>query len=816
MAKADLHIHSKYSEHPSEWFLQRIGASESYTEPESIYRCAKENGMDFVTITDHNHLEGSLLLNEKHPSDTFTGIETTTYFPENGCKMHILIYGLNTRQYDEIQKIRTDIYDLREYIREQNLAYSVAHATYPVNDRLSLEIIEKLMLLFDVFEGINGGRNQHNNSIWMKTLKNLNPSIIESLRKKYGIEPFSQLPWLKGITAGSDDHAGIFAGRTYTISQASTPAEFLEKLKFKATTPEGRHNDFQSLAFTIYKIAYDFSKAKSTPFSSAFLDKLNRLVFEKKPLKLNDKINIGNIKLSYNKKDNITRLLLELIDTLRKQSKLNTEEKLGIVYDKISSIFDEFVKSVCGSLEHDLAKGDVPGIITTLSSSVSGIFMSIPFFSTFKHLYHDRAVADQLSVKYSSSQKKEHKILWFTDSLCDLNGVSSTVQEAGWAFHNRRKNLSIVACLEAKHTGSEIPPNVIRLPFSYAFKLPRYGNYTLKVPSLLKALKILYNTDPDEIYISTQGPVGLAGLLFAKLFNTRCTGIYHADFFVNTQKTAEDDTSANMLDLYTKWFYSMMDEIHVPTMRYKELLSKRGFDDSKMRIFRQGIDTALFKPVPHDSILKDKYGVQSKHTILLAGRITKEKNIDFAIQAFKILSAKREDTACLIVGNGPYLNSLKKKHDQTKGLRFIGAVDRKELPVFYTHADVFISPGSSDTFGISVLEAQACGAPAIVSDSGGQWDIIINGKTGFILPVKNPEAWAEKLDQLLSLKDKDKEYYEWMRFQARENVFLRYDWDVVIESYNSERDQTSQSKTIYNSIPLAGSGKIIQLIEMTN
>ena len=50
MAQIDLHVHSKYSNHPSEWFLQRLGASESYTEPETIYKLARQRGMDFVTI----------------------------------------------------------------------------------------------------------------------------------------------------------------------------------------------------------------------------------------------------------------------------------------------------------------------------------------------------------------------------------------------------------------------------------------------------------------------------------------------------------------------------------------------------------------------------------------------------------------------------------------------------------------------------------------------------------------------------------------------------------------------------------------------
>ena len=59
-AKADLHVHSKYSDRPAEWFLRRVGAPECFVEPSEVYRRAKRRGMDFVTIADHNSIRGAL------------------------------------------------------------------------------------------------------------------------------------------------------------------------------------------------------------------------------------------------------------------------------------------------------------------------------------------------------------------------------------------------------------------------------------------------------------------------------------------------------------------------------------------------------------------------------------------------------------------------------------------------------------------------------------------------------------------------------------------------------------------------------------
>ncbi|MEI7942178.1 MAG: phosphoesterase, partial [Candidatus Riflemargulisbacteria bacterium] len=183
--RADLHVHSKYSDRPSEWILKALGTRESYTEPEEIYRICKKNGMDIVTITDHNSIEGALILKRNHPEDVILGSELTTYFPENGCKIHCLVYGFTEEQFLEMDKLRKNIYELREYIKVNDIVHSVAHATYSINNKLQYEQLERLILLFDSFEVINGARNSKNNLIWGKSLANLGPEHIERLQAKH-------------------------------------------------------------------------------------------------------------------------------------------------------------------------------------------------------------------------------------------------------------------------------------------------------------------------------------------------------------------------------------------------------------------------------------------------------------------------------------------------------------------------------------------------------------------------------------------------------------------------------------------------------
>jgi len=221
MAKVDLHVHSCFSEHPSEWFLQRIGTRESYVDPEEIYKKAKSEGMDFVTVTDHNVIEGAVRLKMRHPDDVFIGVEVTTYFPEDGTKIHVLVWGLSEGQFRVIDKIRSSIYELRTYLHEEHLAHSVAHATFSINGTLDIGHVERLFLLFDNFETLNGSRDRIDTEILTQVLRSLGPEKISDLSDRYVINSLSDDPWRKGMTGGSDDHSGLFIGRTYTYADAA-------------------------------------------------------------------------------------------------------------------------------------------------------------------------------------------------------------------------------------------------------------------------------------------------------------------------------------------------------------------------------------------------------------------------------------------------------------------------------------------------------------------------------------------------------------------------------------------------------------------
>lgn len=780
MALVDMHVHSKFSGHPSEWFLQKLGASESYTEPEYIYKTLKAKGMDYITITDHNKIGGILELRKKYPKDTFMGVEATTYFPEDRCKIHILIYNFTEEQFAEIDRLRENIYELRDYILDNNLMYSVAHATYPVNNNLlTTDHLEKLILLFDVFESVNGGRNFNNNHIWTEYLKSLTKEDIDGFQKKHGIEPISDEPWIKGFTGGSDDHASLFLGMTYTNSPATTMSEFIESVEQKQGIGSGRNNNYQGLAFTIYKIAYEYLNLKTKSNKSNAFSLFANSFFGMNGSGIKENIIKSKLKYFTKRRSKIHDHLVELIDNTNKYADKEIDTRFEVAYNDISNIADELVKDFLKSLEKKILSGDFFDIMNKITSLLPSLFISVPFFTSMSYSHNSKQLLNKLKQKYC--EKNDKKILWLTDTITDLNGVAETLKKIGWVAARSGKKLVIASSLQ-DYNQQTLPPNYINLPFLYSFTLPYYSTLKPNIPSILKSLKIIEEINPDEIYISTPGPVGLLGLLAAKLLNLKTTGIYHTDFTFQLKNIADDATAANLTENYTRWFYDQLDEIRVPSNVYIDMLAQRGFKKERMKIFRRGIDGKLFSPTHKDkTILQKKYNVEQGDILLFAGRISKDKNLDFLFKIHKEMKSTLSDLNLIVAGDGPYLQELKAKYENENNVIFTGQLNRSTLPELYSIADVFVFPSNTDTFGMVVLEAQACGLPAVVSDQGGPGEIIIKDKTGYALPTVNELDWRDKINHFLDLKQKDLNSFESLRKEIRMSTLANANWNNVLD-----------------------------------
>lgn len=223
--RIDLHCHSRYS-HERLRYLPGL-TFHPLLEPLEVYQQAKRRGMDFVTITDHDTIDGcKALLDACGGLDDFiVGEEVSVRFPEDGTVIHVNVYDIDETQHAEIQRLRENIYDLTDYLRRIDKLYVLNHMTWTAQHRvLRSWQIDVMLERFDVFEGINGTRSYaHNAFVWQAT-------------RGRG----------KVLVGGSDSHSHRM-GTTWTITRGRTRAELIENIRRGVAAPGGAFGTAEKL-----------------------------------------------------------------------------------------------------------------------------------------------------------------------------------------------------------------------------------------------------------------------------------------------------------------------------------------------------------------------------------------------------------------------------------------------------------------------------------------------------------------------------------------------------------------------------------------
>ena len=250
--KVDLHVHSRFS---VVRYFRRANTRDCYNPPEEVYRLAKERGMTYVTLSDHDSIDGALFLLNKHPDldDFFISEEVETYFPETGQRVHIGVYDLNEEQHREIQRLRRDIRELVPYRKSQNLIFAVNHLfqNYRMKNVAS-RYIGEMIEMFDVYEVMNGAMaSVHNRMVQqlVKTVRSTGRSI--------------------SMVGGSDAHTLKHVAKVYTVSQASSMREFLENVRAGRCFAWGEEMRFRDLVSDIYILILAYYRETGTDLMSA-------------------------------------------------------------------------------------------------------------------------------------------------------------------------------------------------------------------------------------------------------------------------------------------------------------------------------------------------------------------------------------------------------------------------------------------------------------------------------------------------------------------------------------------------------------------
>jgi glycosyltransferase involved in cell wall biosynthesis len=237
------------------------------------------------------------------------------------------------------------------------------------------------------------------------------------------------------------------------------------------------------------------------------------------------------------------------------------------------------------------------------------------------------------------------------------------------------------------------------------FPLPTYPEIRLALFQRRALMREIREFAPDAVHIATEGSLGLTarriclkyGIAFTTAFHTRFAEYIHARFRMVPER---------VVWRWLRWFHHPATAVMVATPTLKRELAGHGF--KHLRIWSRGVDVEKFRPIAGASLPHDK------PIWLYVGRVAIEKNIE-AFLAVDIPGTK------LVVGDGPAKAVLSRKYKQVK---FLGALGGTALTEVYAACDVFVFPSRTDTFGLVILEALACGLTVAAYPVEGPRDVV--------------------------------------------------------------------------------------------
>jgi len=215
LLKIDLHCHDYNSDEPDELIGRILKVPETWISSERLIKELKKNDCQAFTITNHNNARSCYEMQEKG-IDVLTAAEFSCWVPDFNIGIHVLAYGFTPQQEKRLKKLRRDIYTFLEYTYTNNIPTIWAHPLYhySTKEMPQMEFFDKMLLLFERFEMLNGQRDTWQNMLVKEWIESTTAEKIDSSAKKFGISPYKYCrnPYKKTLTGGSDSHMGIFSG----------------------------------------------------------------------------------------------------------------------------------------------------------------------------------------------------------------------------------------------------------------------------------------------------------------------------------------------------------------------------------------------------------------------------------------------------------------------------------------------------------------------------------------------------------------------------------------------------------------------------
>ena len=383
------------------------------------------------------------------------------------------------------------------------------------------------------------------------------------------------------------------------------------------------------------------------------------------------------------------------------------------------------------------------------------------------------------------------KIALFTDTyLPNINGVVTSVELTRKKLTEKGHEVYVVSSYPGL-LAIKMDGKIIRVP---GIELKKLYGYSLAQPIHPLLMEKFRTLKLDIVHCHTEFGVGLLGTYVAKLFHIPLVRTYHTTYedythYINPFDSSMLETGLKKaIGKFSQLYGDDCNRLISPSEKTKELLLSYKIK-TPIDIIPTGIELSRFNSKQLDDEIHENARKQMKiedgiKTFLYVGRIAKEKSLDMLIDAFKLVKQNKLKARFCIIGKGPQADeiiNLIKQNDLKDTVLFLGSKENAIIPAYYQNADCFLSASTSETQGLTYIEALASSLLVLGRYDEVVMDIIKEGENGYLFDDAN--ELYEKIKTIINLSP---EQFKKMQDNASESSKI-YDANIfadrMIESY---------------------------------
>ena len=331
-----------------------------------------------------------------------------------------------------------------------------------------------------------------------------------------------------------------------------------------------------------------------------------------------------------------------------------------------------------------------------------------------------------------------------SDTVDNTDGIAIGLGRLAAAARRAGHAMTLIGSAAAGGSGlapcGALDETIVRVPAAMSSALPIYPGYVWHVPELPPLVTYLA-AHADLVQVATPGPMGLAGLIAARMLGLPVIGQYHTEVAEYAGRLTGLPFITGLVSPFVGWFYRQLDLCLAPSGAAATRLATLGVPASHVCRVQRGVDLSLFTPARRD---RARFGWGDEPIALYVGRLSSEKNLDTLAAAWRRIHARRPSAKLVVVGDGPARGVL-----ACDGVTLLGVLHGEALATAFASADVFAFPSETETFGNVVVEAAASGLPSVTVRAGAAYEHVIPGVTGDAVAPGDVDGFAAAIETLL-------------------------------------------------------------------